>query len=270
MGAGISTERQTRTQHRHELRTLTYITLDQANGGIVRNLNHNGIGAQTVAAVRPQQELRIRFELRKPRVRVEARGEVVWSTFSGQCGIRFINLSPEMRRQMNEWILGDLLESVSLHAEHSGSMFAAPSPDVEIDDNLGLLHEAKSEREDGLLISGVAANVIPLPVTREMTLNNVDSTADWYQQEQGRLDWLSRPLSSKGIAMTVDALAIVAASLLFALVFLSVTREAPPSPIGLAAGSTVLMALLYRGFFWVFGGETLGTRLGRTARRASK
>ena len=61
MDAGLSPPRQARAQHRYELRTLTYVTLDQANGGIVRNLSHRGIGVQVVAAVRPKQQLRVRF-----------------------------------------------------------------------------------------------------------------------------------------------------------------------------------------------------------------
>ena len=47
-------ERQARTQYRHELRTLTYVTLDDANGGIIRNLNHEGVAVQAVGALRPQ------------------------------------------------------------------------------------------------------------------------------------------------------------------------------------------------------------------------
>ena len=96
MDAGTSPARQPRVKHRHELRTLTYVTLDQANGGIVRNLSHEGVGVQAVAAVRPRQQLRVRFELRDPRLRVESRGEVMWATSSGQCGIRFLDLPPEM------------------------------------------------------------------------------------------------------------------------------------------------------------------------------
>src|ERR1700692_726561 len=82
MDAGVSPARQTRARHRHELRTLTYVTVDQANGGIVRDINHKGIGMQVVGAVRPQQQLGLRFELRHPRVRVESRGEVTWATRS--------------------------------------------------------------------------------------------------------------------------------------------------------------------------------------------
>jgi hypothetical protein len=270
MDAGISTERQARTQHRHELRTLTYVTLDQANGGIVRNLNHNGIGVQVVAAVRPLQQLRIRFELRFPRTRVETRGEVVWATFSGQCGIRFLDLPPSIRRHLNEWILGDLLESISLHVEHSDSIFAkadlhpgnghatvrhAPEGDAE--------PEGDVEEDDGLLLSGTPAKVIALPMRREAAERPFHEFTKSVADEPGNLDWLSQPLSARGIARSVDTLAVIAGLLIFALVFLAVTRETPPWPLAMTAGGAVLMALLYRGFFWVVGGESLGTRLAR-------
>jgi hypothetical protein len=120
MDAGLAPAHQARARHRHELRTLTYVTLDQANGGIVRNLSHDGIAVQAVAAVRPRQQLRVRFELRYPRLRVETRGEVVWSTFSGQCGIRFLDLSPRQVRQIDEWIFGDLLEGYSIPSDRTG------------------------------------------------------------------------------------------------------------------------------------------------------
>src|SRR5271165_3476898 len=125
MQAGSSPPPLGRTRHRHELRMLSYVTLDQANGGIVRNLTHDGIAVQAVAAVRPRQQLRVRFELRYPRLRVETRGEVVWATFSGQCGIRFLDLSPRMVRRIDEWILGSLLENIPSHFEPDPAMFPA-------------------------------------------------------------------------------------------------------------------------------------------------
>jgi len=152
MNAGLSPApaRQARAKHRTKLRTLTYVTLDQANGGIVRNLSHEGIAVQAVAALRPRQEVRVRFELRYPRLRVEARGEVTWATVSGQCGIRFLDVSPRMTRQINEWIFGNLLEGASLHSERAGSMFASSA--------------LSSPEEDGLMVSAAPLKVIELPV----------------------------------------------------------------------------------------------------------
>ena len=257
MDAVTSTERQVRTQHRHELRTLTYLTLEQANGGIIRNLDQHGIGAQMVAALRPRQQVRIRLELRNPRLRLETQGEVMWSTRSGQCGIRFLDLPAEARRQVNEWILGDLLEGISLHAERTGAMF-------------GPIYEAGAEEEDGLLISGRPAKVIPLPVRWDRGERSVTPVAETIADNGVNLDWLSQPLSPRAMAWTIDVLMVTAALLMFALVFLSVTREATPWPFAMVAGGVVLVAVVYWGFFWVFGGVSLGTRLARKAELESR
>ena len=150
MDAGTSLARQTRTKHRHELRALTYVTLDQANGGIVRNLTREGLAVQAVAAVHPMQEVRVRFELRYPKLRVEARGQVMWATVSGQCGIRFIDLPPTLSRDIQQWIFGDLLEAAALHSNRA--MFALPG-----------LRESAPIEEDGLLTSATPVKVIGLP-----------------------------------------------------------------------------------------------------------
>ena len=54
-----------------------------------------------------------------------------------------------MTRQINEWILGDLLEGASLHADRAGTMFAVP---------------AAAEEQDGLMVSATPLKVIELPV----------------------------------------------------------------------------------------------------------
>jgi hypothetical protein len=260
-----------RAQHRHELRSLTYVTLDQANGGIVRNLTHDGIGVQVVAALRPQQQLRVRFELRYPRLRVETRGEVMWATFSGQCGIRFLDLPDRTGRQINEWILGNLLEGGALHSNESESMFAAPAlASTESTEAGAALAEA--EKDDGLLVSSTPVTVIPLP-QRAAAVAPALLAADAGEidaQIPIELDWFSQPLSGRGLAWTINTLAVLAGMLLFALVFLSVTREAPRWPWALAVGDAILVVLLYWGFFHMFGGSSLGTRLARLAESTSE
>ena len=263
MDSGTSTERQLRAEHRHELRTLTYLTLENANGGIVRNLNQHGLGAQMVAAVPPRQHVRIRFELRHPRLRVETRGEVVWSTFSGQCGIQFLDLPAEVRQHINEWILGDLLEGISLHAERTGAMFGAPrfdtvaTEEVESPTRDGSVEEV--EEDDGLRISGPAPKVISLPVRPEAAEPAVSPVPETI----GSLEWLSQPLSPRALAWTIDALMVTAALLMFVLVFLSITGDVPAWPWTMAVSGALLVAVLYWGFFWVFGGKSFGRRLAR-------
>jgi hypothetical protein len=262
MDTEVSPARQARAYHRHELRTLTYVTLDQANGGIVRNLTHDGMGVQVVAAVRPRQQLRVRFELRYPRLRVETRAEVMWATFSGQCGIRFLDLSPRTIRQIDEWIFGSLLEGASMHSERNGPMFAEAGAGVLTMAGV----DAVEEEEDGLMVSAAPRNVIALPVNAEPEqperLLEDDLEAD---PQSSELDWLSQPLTGRSLIWTVNTLVVVAAQLLFALIFLSVTREPPQWPFAMITGGAVIVAALYWGFFRVFGGVSPGTRLARLA-----
>jgi hypothetical protein len=262
--AGISPARQTRTGHRHELRTLTYVTIDQGNGGIVRNLNHDGVGVQAVAALRAGQELRMRFELRYPRLRIETRGEVMWSTSSGLCGIRFLDLPPRMIRQINEWIFGNLLEGISLHSESTRAIFGEPAVrgvrDARLEKSLC------PEEDDGLLISVAGAHkVIELPGRPEVRAPVLvyEEASEVSMPAPVPLDWLSQPLSGRGLAWTVDTLVVVAGLLLFVLVFLSVTREAPRWPIAMILGAACMVAAMYWGFFEMFGGSSLGARLAR-------
>lgn len=269
MDAGTTPARQARAQHRHELRTLTYVTLDQANGGIVRNLTNTGIGVQVVAAVRPKQQLRVRFELRYPRLQVETRAEVVWATFSGQCGIRFLDASPTLQRQINQWIFGNLLEGISLHAEHAESIFAANriSPLKTEANNGNGTKATESEEDDGLIVSETPVKVIELPMHRdppEPVVRQEDVVAI-PESPSTELDWLTQPLSGRTLAWTVDVLVVIASLLLFTLVFLSVTREAPPWPLATIVGAALMMAGMYWGFFRVLAGGSFGARLARIA-----
>src|ERR1700732_145495 len=135
--------RKARVHYRHGLRTLTYVTLGQANGGVVRNLSDKGVGIRAVAPLQPQQTVRLRFELRHPNVRVDAHGEVTWVTSSGQCGVRFVELSPRARRQINQWIFGSLLDFIPQDAGGTASILA---PSL-VSDGL--------EESDGLIVSPV-------------------------------------------------------------------------------------------------------------------
>src|SRR5208283_1422617 len=176
MQAGSSPPPLGRTRYRHELRILSYVTLDQANGGIIRNLTHGGIGVQTVAAIRPRQQVRVRFDLRYPRLRVETRGEVVWSTFSGQCGIRFLDLSPRVARQIDEWIFGDLLSGLAVpwqgahstvSAAVSASVSSASARHSTVMDRTsaaGTGVAAAMEEEPRFMVAPAPVKVIELPV----------------------------------------------------------------------------------------------------------
>src|ERR1700722_573114 len=247
------TAKPSRKQHRHSLRTLTYVTLDDANGGIVRNLNHTGLAVQTVAPVRPGQQVRVRFELRQPRVPIEARGEVSWADSKGQAGIRFLDLPPRKMRQLNEWIFGNLLESLPQHSLRSGGLF-------------GISRGLGESASDGLIVSSAPRTAIRLennPVAASM-----HSHAGEHPIAQALdLDWLSRPLSGTALALAIDTLIVFAAMLLFFLVFFAVSSGFPewPMNIGLGFATAIFVAAFYWGLFHTLAGTTLGFSLARLA-----
>ena len=293
-------ERQARTQYRHELRTLTYVTLDDANGGIIRNLNHEGVAVQAVGALRPQQRVRLRFELRFPRLRVETSGEVSWASRSGQCGIRFVDLPANTRRHIDEWIFSNLLDAIAREAAHPRSIFG--SAVVSMAREGKVREENAVEENDGLTLSAAPrpairlepgftgrdeapvlnAPVLKAPVLNASVLNAsvlkrhseedlADHLADHLQdhladdagEPYAQLNWLSQPLSGRALSWLVDSLVVIAALLLFALIFLSIAHELPPWPLtlGTASVAVVFVAAAYWAVFAVFGGPSLGARL---------
>jgi hypothetical protein len=255
MQAGLSPARSARARYRHELDTLTYATLDQGDGGIIRNLSRDGIAVQAASAVRRGQQVRVHFELLHPRLRFDTRGEVIWADPGGRCGVRFLDLPPWMAQRIDEWIFGNLLQNAPPNSHRATSICSScvlvTTPLV-----------ADAAEDDGLIVSPAAVKVIELPRREPVRMDN-DAQAS--PKPPAELDWLSQPLSGRGIAWAVNTLAVLAALLLFALIFLSVTRETPRWPLAMAAGAMIFVVAAYWGFFTLFGGVSPGTRLARLA-----
>ena len=259
--------RQARTHYRHELRTLTYVTLDEANGGIIRNMNHEGVAVQAVAALHQQQRVRLRFELRFPRLRVETYGQVSWASPSGQCGIRFVDLPARASHEINEWIFSNLLDAVAREAAHPRSIFGASVVSI-------VPEEKVPEENDGLTLSSSPRPAIRLEPgftgrdeAQILPQDREEDLADPAFDPHPQLNWLSRPISGRTLAWLVDSLVVIAALLLFALIFLSITHELPQWPLTVAAASSaaVFVAAAYWTVFAVFGGSSLGARLAQAA-----
>jgi hypothetical protein len=264
--------RQARTHPRHELRTLTYVTLDEGNGGIIRNLSDEGVAVQAVAPLRSQTRVHLRFELRFPRLRVETDGQVSWANSSGQCGIRFLDLPVRTRHQINEWIFSNLLDAAVRDAAHPRSIFGASVVSIVREEKVR--EENISEENGGLILSAPARPVIRLEP--EFTARDAVPVMSQHPEEErtddaydpyAELSWLSRPLSSRTLAWLVDSLVVTAALLLFALIFLSIAHELPPWPLALATASAaaVFVTAAYWAVLTVVGGPSLGARLSQAA-----
>jgi hypothetical protein len=261
--------RQARSHYRHELRTLTYVTLDSANGGIVRNLNSEGVAVQAVAPLREQQRVRLRFDLRFPRLRVDTFGEVSWAASSGRCGIRFVEMPAQTARQINQWIFSNLLDEAAREAE-GRSIFGTSSPSSMLEK----VEEDTLEEIDGLTVSAAHRPAIRIElrcdersetqIASELQEGNL---VDSEFETDAKLNWLSRPISGRTLAWLVDSLVMIAGVLLFALIFLSITQELPSWPLtaGAASSAAVLVAAMYWALFAVFGGASFGARLADAA-----
>ena len=267
---------QSRTHYRHELRTLTYVTLDQANGGIIRNLNGEGVAVQAVAALRQHQRVRLRFELRFPRMRVDASGQVSWTSPSGQCGIRFVDLPVSTRHQIDEWMFSNLLDALARYATHPRSIFGASVVSILREENVpqeddGLTLSAAPRPPIRLEPSSIQRDEAPLSAYPNENISDPNISepnfSDPAHDPFAQLNWLSRPLSGRTLAWLVDSLVVIAALLLFALIFLSIAHELPPWPLALGTGAAaaVFVAATYKTLFAVFGGRSLGARLAREA-----
>jgi len=258
--------KQARSHYRHELRTLTYVTLDEGNGGVIRNLNHEGVAVQAVAPLRPDQRVRLRFELRFPRLRVDIHGRVTWASPSGQCGVRFVDLSPRTKYQINLWIFTNLLDAVARDAAHPRSIFGHSGISTVPQENA----TNTTEENDGLTLSPTPRPAIRLehrfpPRDAEQVLlpHRDRDSSDYAAETYAQLDWLYRPISARTLAWMVDGLVVIAALLLFAVVFLSIAHELPEWPLTLSAAlaATAFVAVAYWSLFAAFGGRSLGARL---------
>jgi hypothetical protein len=168
-----------------------------------------------------------------------------------------------MRREIGEWIFGNLLEGVLLQSAQAAPIFGESGRPVF--SSAGARGANTAEIDDGLLISPAPTKVIELPARPELAqpaLNTLAGT-NAIATRAVELDWLSQPLSGRSLAWTVNALVTAASWLLCTLIFLSVTGEPPKWPVSMGLGAAVCVIGFYWGFFKMFGGVSLGTRLAR-------
>jgi hypothetical protein len=234
-----------RIYYRYQIYSLVYVTLDQGNGGIIRNLSQNGAAIQAVGALRSNQSIRMRFDLLHPKIRLDVQAEVTWATPSGQAGVRFVDLSPLARRQVSDWIFTNLLRGI----EQASPVLAGP------------------DDPDDLMLSSSAWPTIrlPRPTTREPEL---ERTSDG----SFALPWWPSPISCRTLAGLIDGLVLFSAVLTFFCVFLGVAQTLPPWPValGLVFGVSGFLSALYWCLFALMGRGTPGVVLARMASNGSE
>ena len=124
---------------RHRVRSLAYIELGDGNGGIILNVSQGGIAVQAVMSLASDRLPRLRFQVSHSKTKIEAAGRLAWSgEFRKLAGLEFVDLSPEARSQIQEWI--------SLEAPPDEPAETSPAPPETTSAELELPGAALSDR----------------------------------------------------------------------------------------------------------------------------
>ena len=225
-----------RVHPRYALRSLAYVKLAQANGGIVRDLTESGIAIQAVVPLSPGEVITLRFDLLSPRVRVEARGRVVWSDRNGQGGIEFLDLPPRMQRALRDWLFLQIFSAAATSGRDS--MFA----------------------DYGQQFTLAAARPAIIVEPLETTPSTVSGARDF------RWGWFS--LTAHSFSVFIDTLILLCAVLLFSISSVVIMGGLPAWPLAamLCVTSSIIFAAVYKVLFSdLLCGASPGKRLAMLA-----
>lgn len=94
-----------RAKLRQPLGSLAYLDIIPDNGGIILNLSEDGLAFQAVGPLHDQKLLQLVVQLPHSGTRIETAAEIMWlASSSRQAGVRFLDLPPDARLQIREWI----------------------------------------------------------------------------------------------------------------------------------------------------------------------
>jgi hypothetical protein len=68
------------------------------------NLSQGGVGIRLPRALALPGPVRVSFQLPESKVRMKVQGEVAWTDKMGNAGIRFLEMSPEVKRDLKLWL----------------------------------------------------------------------------------------------------------------------------------------------------------------------
>ena len=105
---------------RRQLPSLAYVDLGASNGGIIFNLGEGGLAVTSATPLNPDGLPEMRFQLPGSSDWLKVGGEIAWISRSRkEAGLRFVDLSEDVRRQITGWISSET--SVLFESEEGGS-----------------------------------------------------------------------------------------------------------------------------------------------------
>jgi len=223
-----------RLRYRQKLRTLAYIRLDSANGGVLRDISEAGIAVQVLTPLRAGEQVHVGLDLLNPRLRFEVEAHVAWTDSLGQAGLEFRDLGPRSWRLLKEWLFTQILADA---------------------------HRTMGDDATELLFSSAARPAIRL----EETLSSFHPVPLHAESLSVRLLWFN--VSALRFSRFVDCTALLCAVLLFSLLALVLTDIFPswPFTVAFVLGVAAVFAMLYWFVFAVWFGVTPGNRLAELA-----
>lgn len=244
--------RKQREHFRHALAALAYVRLDHANGGIIRNISQSGLAIQAVGRLHAGQVVHLRFDLLRPKVRIDATGQVAWANQFGQAGISFLNLPPRPQRALKEWLMTDLLTAASELAPNRAPIFNAVEEDP---------------MEDGLITSAAPVPSIGLdPPSPEQDAELTEDNLGTAEMPL-RFSWWPADISPRTFSAFVDSLIVISAVLLFSIIAIESTGIVPSLLTAMAIA--VLLLVVFGAVYWLLftqiTGRTLGCKLAQIA-----
>jgi DNA-binding response OmpR family regulator len=90
------------------LRTGTMPSLE----GILLDLSSGGMDVLAAQPLHAGELVHFSFELSDGRTQVEGDAEIAWGSANGQTGLRFLDMSTEMREQLGEWLAAHAREAL--------------------------------------------------------------------------------------------------------------------------------------------------------------
>jgi hypothetical protein len=100
-----------KSERRRKLRKkplrLIYVELAFGNGGMMRDLSEEGFAVRAMMSLKPGGTTSFSFMLGDA-TRIEGEGEILWVEEGGRvAGVQFTQISPEMRAQIDNWLIED-------------------------------------------------------------------------------------------------------------------------------------------------------------------
>ncbi len=216
---------------RVQVQTLAFAEIDShREQAVILDISEGGMAIQALAPVEASKVLQLRFDLPGTKKRIQINGEIAWADASGRAGIRFLDLPQQCRDALKEWIF---LNTV------------APS-------RIAMPFTRKDRDADAARDFAASIQVAPSTIGNE-------------GEHPALLSLVAENTAERVFGTFVDAVVVLSATLLFAVLVFQFASAIPQSRLALPVGLVVpcLFWIAYHYIFMIHPDGTPGTQVAR-------